>query len=389
MQSTATGGFPAVGVKDEMPERETVASFASSQRTSFVGRGGIGLGSNSMKYLTVAIVVAMLGCEVPTTGMASHETSTAVSFDELDVAPDWVPAPPFGWGIFKYEFFPDSTATTFDSISTAMDSVTWRYRDYPRFTAYGDGWEVPVWTDGGASYAVRPRVEHYMAKLGRLGAGILSQIPPYGIALLDRVPGLLSLCDPLGATVYDTDTGEPQVVILVYNQFEEESFICGNAIGESATGVMLHEFGHVIADPLIRCTAAWRAAVDAERIFPSEYARYLSWGHDPRIGTADSTDVEYWQCADHPPEGAVAADTIPSGEDVAESFSFWWLTRCKNGHEVVMDSVVAGTFPHRLAVLDSTFASNGGCTFPVVAADRLPFMDTTQRDTVPDGIVIR
>lgn len=327
------------------------------------------------------------GCDLPTYNVIASESQTATAISDSVPSPDWVPAPPFGWGVFKYEFFPDSMPTTFDSLSTMMDSVTWRYRDYPKFTAYGGGWEVPVWTDGGASYAIRPRIEYYMEKLGRLGGGILSQAPPYGIALLDRVPGHLSLCDPLGATVYDRDTGEPQMVILVYDQFEEESILCGSAVGESVTGVMLHEFGHAIADPLIRCTADWRAAMEADRVFPSEYSKYLSYGNDPRLGTSDSTDVKYWPCTEHPPADASASDTIPSGEDVAESFSFWWLTRCKPGQEPVMDSVVAGTFPHRLAVLDSTFASSGKCVFPTVAADRIALVH--RRDTIPDGIVVR
>ena len=360
---------------------------------------------------TILAALAILACDVATPSLVDVPVPVVADapVGPLEIpSADWVPEPPFGWGVFDYEFFPDSLESTFDSLSTVYDSVTWRYRDYPRFTAYGEGWQIPVWTNSYPSYSVRDRVEYYMEKIGRLGAGILNQVPEYGIALLDRVPGLFSLCDPLGATVYDSDADvkSPLVIILVYDQFEYESFLCGDARETSVGGVMLHEFGHVIADPVLSCTARWRRAVtgDSER-FPSQYSQYLSQGYDPRTGTEDEDDIGYWPCMDYPAVGALEADTIPSGEDVAESFAMWWLTRCKAGEEPVMDELVASWFPNRLfaldsamdvsAVADSTYVPR--CQFPVrmptiAAGDWIddPIIGLPpRRNTIPNGIIVR
>lgn len=356
---------------------------------------------HSTAATALAALLILSGCELPTTAMNARKSNGAdrVTADSTEPVPDWTPAPPFGWAVFNYEFFPDSIESTFDSLSTTHDTVTWRYRNYPRYTAYGEGWEIPVWTDWNAIYALEARIEYYMEKVGRLGAGILNQVPEYGIAILNRVPGLFSLCDPLGATVYDVEDGiNPLVVILVYDRFERESFLCGDARRESVTGVMLHEFGHVIVDPRSKCTARWQDAVKRDRsMFPSQYSMYGVWGHDPR----DSLDAKYWDCHDHPPNGALEADTIPTGEDIAESFSFWWLTRCKSGREPAMDNLVAEWFPGRLAILDSLLVTDTtvlasdsvtSCEFPVqpetAAADRFDLLNL-KRDTIPDGVIIR
>lgn len=263
-----------------------------------------------------------------------------------------------------------------------------------------------MFTDGDESEMVlgliRPRVEKHMEAFGRLGAGILSQTPEYGIGLVDRVPRFSAQC-PLGMTAYVGRRGEgfwPTAVVLVYPRWADRLSLdydsrysnCNDVTDISPTGVMLHEFGHALADPLVGCTQRWRDAVVADSArFPSIYARYNVQGHHP-----EGSQPDYWQCEDYPPAGAIEADTIPSGEDIAESFSAWWLTRCKAGDEPVMDAVVASWFPNRLAALDraldprmatadSTYVTS--CQFPVVAADRFALPGRPTRDTIPDGFV--
>lgn len=363
-----------------------------------------------MRIIVIAFTAFLVACEFPVSNMAATSGSESVMSDP-EVSPDWVPEPPFGSHVASYEFFPDSVESTFDSISTAFDTVTWRDEDFLRFTAYGDGWEVPVFTDDGQLATlgmVRPRVEKYMEHFGRLGAGLLSQVPEYGIGLLKRVPRYYTRC-PLGLTTFVGLRGEgfyPTTVVLIYPRWADRLSLdydswysdCDDARGRiSATGVMLHEFGHVLADPFVGCTAKWRDALVADSArFPSVYARYDVEGYHPEGSRAD-----YWKCKDYPPVDATAVDTIPSGEDVAESFSMWWLTRCKPGDEPVMDALVESWFPNRLAVLDDAVGSDGlltdptnmtDCKFPVIAADRHHVQlrnELFKRDTIPDGIIVR
>lgn len=355
-----------------------------------------------MRRVALLAFMMLAACESPVSEMVAGPKDASSSLPQVDEPfMDWVPAPPFGTHISKYEFFPDTLASTFDSISTAYDTVTWRNREYPRVTAYGNGWTVPVWTDAILSTSpeltramLAPRVERYMTKIGRLGAGILNQTPEYGIALLDRIPGASSL---LGATYYshNDSTGlVPLMVVLVYDL--SEGLL---PTDHSATGIMLHEFGHVIADPILKCSEKWRdALIDDHELFPSLYSRYLVKDHDPRIGTSQERNIDYWDCEKHPTANAARGDTIQSGEDIAESFSAWWLVRCKAGDEPTLDNLVTAWFPHRLTTLDRALDPRArqpfytpACQFPITedesaAANR--FMQPPKgRDTIPDGII--
>lgn len=362
-----------------------------------------------MRSIIVLAAVCLLTVCDSLANMVATSGSEAIS-SEPESSPDWVPEPPFGRYVADYEFFPDSIASTFDSLSTAFDTVTWRDEDFLRFTAYGKGWETPVFTDGDQFEVllglIRPRVEKYMTHFGRLGAGILSQVPEYGIGLLDRVPRSNTRC-PLGMTAFVGLRGEgfwPTAVVLIYPRWVDRLSLdydsryseCDDARGISATGVMLHELGHVLADPHVGCTERWRDALLADSArFPSVYARYDVKGYHPEGARAN-----YWECKDYPPVEATEADTIPSGEDIAESFSMWWLTRCKTGDEPVMDALVESWFPNRLAVLDQTLDPRAQvdsvyiptCQFPITPLDKhlIRFLDELfQPDTIPDGIIVR
>ncbi|MDE2654431.1 MAG: hypothetical protein OXI71_11545 [Gemmatimonadota bacterium] len=337
----------------------------------------------------------LAACELPISETVVGPEEISPSQAQADESfLDWVPIPPFGTHVSTpYEFFPDSVESTFDSISTAYDTVTWRGRDYPRVIAYGDGWTVPVWSNPSVAHSlVADRIEKYMQKIGRLGRGILARSPEYGIALLDRVPNAPS--STLGTTVYrhDDDSGlVPMLVILAYDPFEG---LLGS--DHSEAGIVLHEFGHVIVDPVLNCTEKWRdAVIDDNHAFPSIYSRYGVKDYDPRIGTRQERSIEYWNCERYPILHAAVGDTIPSGEDIAESFAMWWLTRCKAGDEPALDRVAAAWFPNRLATLDRAMDPHARdpsyistCQFPIEAAsdaDRLR-LDGSLPSTIPDGI---
>lgn len=72
----------------------------------------------------VIVTVALLGCDLPTTGMVSEEASTTAAPSGLDPEPDWTPAPPFGRYVADYEFFSDSVESTFDSIGDYSVGLT-------------------------------------------------------------------------------------------------------------------------------------------------------------------------------------------------------------------------------------------------------------------------
>jgi hypothetical protein len=322
--------------------------------------------------------------------------SAEAATDGGDAALDWVPAPPFGTHVMAYEFFPDSMESTFDSISTAYDTVTWRGSDYSRVTAYGDGWQVPVWTEPSvAHFMVATRIEKYMTRIGRLGAGLLSRSPEHGIAILTEVPGGASSL--LGATYFDFDRDNrllvPILVVLVYDPIED----LAGTDKYSTAGIVLHEFGHVIPDPLLKCTESWRdALLDDREAFPSLYARYNVSGYDPRIGTSAERRINYWDCVKYSTVHMAAGDTIPSGEDVAESFAMWWLTRCKKGDEPMLDRLLEAWFPNRLAALDRALDPRArtpyyvpSCPYPIVpivSEDGLQAAEQLRPDTIPDGI---
>ncbi|MDE2981076.1 MAG: hypothetical protein OXU74_07765 [Gemmatimonadota bacterium] len=89
---------------------------------------------------------------------------------------------------------------------------------------------------------------------------------------------------------------------------------CDDVIGISIPGVLLHEFGHALADPLVGCTEQWRKALIEDREqFPSIYALVRLMGYHP-----DRSRATCWECMDYPPVDAVEGDTIPSGGDIGE-----------------------------------------------------------------------
>ena len=339
--------------------------------------------------------LALLGllaaaCESPVSEMVDRGPARE-SAPDMVVATDWIPAPPFGSHVSSYEFFPDSMESSFDSLGAeAVGVLEWEDAEYTIYRAFGDGWEIDVWTEvdtrdhpceamrpfpelyagclalhGSFDAGYRGRVSRYMREFGKISRPmiqVLADTLKYGVAAVEDYPGYNDGCDPAGFTRYAYDRNNPEdgfravaigLVVSVFEDVSEVNQKCrGTFWGGSQGGVWLHEIGHALADPSLKCDAGYRAAFERDGLFPSTYATYHVEGYHP-TGVAAS----YHPCDDAPSLPATEADSLANGEDVAESFGFWWLRRCRAGDEPFMDRTVDSGFGNRLSMFDGIFSA--------------------------------